>query len=102
MNFITEDISEYSQIPPMLFLPFLENSFKHGKDISGNIWIDIVMKQENKRLYFEISNSKSDTNSVKEIEETENGIGLENVRQRLDLLYKNHYLLEIEDLAHTI
>lgn len=98
VNFKTENISEYTQIPPMLFLPFLENSFKHGKDANGIIKIDIVLKQKDGQLYFEIINSNGSTNSEQNFGTNENGIGLENVKQRLDLLFNNHYYLEIENL----
>lgn len=98
VNFQTENISEYTQIPPMLFLPFLENSFKHGKDVTATLKINILMRQKDGSLYFEIINSKGFKNSEQNIGATENGIGLKNVKQRLDLLYKNQYSLEIENL----
>ncbi|WP_034920603.1 sensor histidine kinase [Gillisia sp. CAL575] len=95
IKFTTEGISEYTQIPPMLFLPFLENSFKHGKDENGNLIIDIKINQDKTDLSFEIINSKGLIKKEDISIESENGIGLENVKQRLDLLFKDKYALKI-------
>lgn len=97
VNFKTENISPFTQIPPMLFLPFLENSFKHGKEITGALRIDILIRQNNGQLYFEIINSKGSTIQDQPNALTEKGIGLENVRQRLGLLFKEQYSLNIEN-----
>ena len=100
INFTTKGISEYTQIPPMLFLPFLENSFKHGKDESGNLKIDMKLIQDKTDLFFEIINSKSPKEMKEASIENDKGIGLENVKQRLDLLFKNKHSLKIDDKAH--
>jgi len=97
INFTTKGISEYTQIPPMLFLPFLENSFKHGKDESGNLKIDMKLIQDKTDLFFEIINSKSPKEMQEASIENDKGIGLENVKQRLDLLFKNKHTLKIDD-----
>lgn len=91
INFETKHIPEYVQIAPMLLLPFVENSFKHGSLKNGVLSIDIKLFQKNKILFFEIENT-CDSNS-----ESEKGIGLENIKKRLDLIYKGDYSLAVEN-----
>ena len=79
------------KIAPMLLIPFVENSFKHGAIISGKLGIDISLFCKNKTLYFTIENTKLKT------EHKADGIGLENIKKRLDLLYKDNYVLKIDD-----
>lgn len=97
IEFNTIGISEYTQIPPMLFLPFLENSFKHGKDNNGNLKINIEIIEDKTDLFFKIINSKGFLKTEDLSNESENGIGLENVKQRLDLLFKDKYTLKITE-----
>jgi len=100
IQFNTENIKD-QLIPPMILLPFIENSFKHGAGKQSNlVWIKINLLVEIPHIRFSIINSKTihkkdDNNS------TPGGIGLENVRKRLNLLYQNNYSLEIEDLSDT-
>ncbi|MEZ4828443.1 MAG: histidine kinase [Bacteroidia bacterium] len=81
-------------ISPLLLLPFVENCFKHGgKGKNGKFEVKMQL-QVNDRLVFLLSNSKRFTPVTK----TENGgIGLENIRKRLDLIYPDSHKLEIED-----
>lgn len=78
-------------IAPMLFVPFLENAFKHGVSIGGHasISLDIMVKQ--KKLIFTCENT--DHSAIKKLEEEKGGIGLENVRRRLELLYSGRHKL---------
>ncbi len=97
VNFETKTINNFTQIPPMLLLPFVENSFKHGKDTSGNLKIDILLKAENEQLIFEIANSKNVLELGMNKNDSERGIGLKNIQKRLNLLYKDNYSLKIVD-----
>lgn len=85
------------RIAPLLFIPFLENSFKHGLARSfskGFVHVVLVVRGDN--LRFSISNSKPD--QLPHPEATRfGGIGLSNVRKRLDLLYPGRYHLSIEN-----
>jgi hypothetical protein len=85
----SENISEHTKIAPMLLLPFIENSFKHGVIKNGALSININISYIDKKLYFYIENTSADTETVS------NGIGLENIQKRLDLLYKDNYFLTI-------
>lgn len=85
------DTSEIS-IAPMLLIPFVENSFKHGEIIDGKLHINIHLNLQEELLNFKIKNS------VKSAEEkiNQNGIGLENVKKRLELLYSDVHTLSIK------
>ena len=90
IGFSTKNILKNTQIAPMLLLPFIENSFKHGTLNKGLLEVDIKLSCENKSILFQIENtSKNEDVSTK-------GIGLDNIKKRLDLLYKNHYTLSID------
>lgn len=88
------------QIAPLLLLPFLENSFKHGAN-SGikNPKISFFIKIEGDTLNLLISNSKAPDSS--EPAPINSGIGLSNVKRRLELLYQNKYRLHIFDEKET-
>ncbi len=97
INFDISGKTAGKQIAPMLLLPFIENSFKHGlsKKIN-NPWIYITVKTNNGSLHFNVKNNKT-ISKIKEKEEYTEGIGLKNVRRRLDLLYNGIYTLNLFD-----
>ncbi|MCB0475284.1 MAG: histidine kinase [Flavobacteriaceae bacterium] len=81
-------------IPPLLFLPFIENCFKHGTKNNDNIIVDINFKKKKNSLVFKVHNNfKAGGNKV-----VKHGIGIENVKKRLQLLYNNKYKLKTEIL----
>ncbi len=80
-------------IEPMLLIPFVENAFKHGTGLIENAHIDIDLKARNNMLYFSVTN-KYDAASH-EIKDKASGIGLGNVKRRLELLYPLHHELYI-------
>ena len=81
------------QIDPMLLIPFVENAFKHGSGFIENPQIDIRLRAEDNILYFRVTN-KYDPAS-QQIKDKASGIGLANVRRRLDLLHPGNYTLNI-------
>lgn len=85
------------QITPMLFIPFFENAFKHGNlEDTCNGWMKSEMKLENGNLFFSIKNT-----TPKEKKQLEKGgVGLENIRDRLQLLYPNKHNLNIQNLGN--
>ena len=100
IQFKAENIND-QKIPPMIILPFIENSFKHGAGNQSNkVWIKIHMGVENNCMEFNIVNSKSHQKKAAR-KHAPGGIGLENVKKRLGLLYQNEYSLVIEDLSDT-
>lgn len=91
INFNYNNISKTIKIAPMLLLPFIENSFKHGSIKNGVLNINIDIDCSDESLYFKIENSYKKTKT------SSNGIGLENIKKRLDLLYETNYKLNIND-----
>src|ERR1700743_3713512 len=83
-------------LAPMIFLPFVENAFKHGVSATQQSHIDILVLQTGKVLDLTVTNSIINDNSVSL--DTNSGIGLVNTRRRLDLLYPGKYKLDIEEL----
>lgn len=90
------DIEDHdTTIAPLMLITFVENAFKHvsrSKVEKGYIYIDL--KQRNEELSFLVENSKyADIPTYKNDEES--GIGLKNIRKRLDILYQDKYCLDI-------
>lgn len=81
------------EIDPMLLIPFVENAFKHGTGFIENPRIDIELKAKNNILYFRVSNSYDP--EMQQVKDKASGIGLTNVRRRLDLLHPGKYSLDI-------
>ncbi|MHA7058925.1 sensor histidine kinase [Aquimarina sp. M1] len=87
-----ENVYETTQIAPMLLIPFVENSFKHGQIVGQKLSINIHLQCKENQLFFMIKNSIQNTNP--KVEST-HGIGLSNIKKRLSLVYKNNYDLTI-------
>lgn len=86
-------------IAPMLLNPFVENAFKHGISFRSASWIYITLTQDATKLYFKVHNSVHPKLS-EDPEHEQSGIGLENVRKRLELLYPNRHTLDIQATEH--
>ena len=84
-------------IPPMLLIPFVENAFKHGISYQEPSYIRISLRVQNGQLEFDVANSKHDRSQLLKEQRGESGIGIENVRQRLQTLYGNQYDLQIRE-----
>lgn len=79
-------------IEPLLLISFIENAFKYGTDYTGKTNINIKIVIEEKKLFLFISNYISLTENKK----SDSGIGLQNIENRLNLLYPNSHTLTIE------
>ena len=91
LSFSSSLKSKEIQIPPMLILPFVENAFKHGVAKSmGKSWMNISIDETDQSLDVTVSNSKGQNPKQSET----GGIGLLNVKKRLDILYQDRYKLE--------
>ena len=86
---IQETFPEY-RIAPMLLIPFVENSFKHGISLREPSWIKLHLYSEGNRILFEIRNSVH-ARKGDDPEKMRSGIGLKNVLHRLKLLYPNRH-----------
>jgi hypothetical protein len=87
------------QIAPMILLPFLENSFKHSNfEDKENGWIKIHIKIIDDKLIMTLSNSAVISPSKKD---GVGGVGMENVKKRLDLIYPDNHKLHIKQDKDT-
>tara|TARA_R110002033_G_scaffold94179_1_gene143302 strand:- start:1395 stop:2117 length:723 start_codon:yes stop_codon:yes gene_type:complete len=93
LNITFKTIDNYNNvhIAPMLLLPFVENSFKHGAIKNGVLSIKINISHQDNWLKFYIENNALPEDS------TVNGIGLDNTKKRLNLLYKYNHTLTIKN-----
>jgi two-component system, LytTR family, sensor kinase len=81
------------KIPPMLFLPLVENAFKHGKFVNTDDAIRLALTLKNHNLYFSITNPY-DTESI--IDNSHKGLGLNLVKRRFDLIFPKTHKFEIK------
>ncbi len=98
---ITLDLPEEAPeavIPPITLATFAENAFKHGVSYTEPSSVKISLREDNGKIVFKCFNSKIKQNDKpgERIQE-EGGVGLNNIRQRLQLIYGNNYLLHLED-----
>ena len=84
-----------AEIPPMLFISFIENAFKHGISYRHDSFIDIRLCIEDRHICFTCSNSIH----RKQGDNNQGGVGLTNIRQRLELLYQESFTLDIQETA---
>ncbi|WP_405226456.1 sensor histidine kinase [Dokdonia sp. Asnod1-B02] len=77
------------QVPPMLFIAFIENAFKHGSPHDSILHIKISLEVSDKQLHFSIKNTIKEDSSPKE----NHGLGMQNSIKRLETLYPNAYAL---------
>ena len=83
------------QLEPMLLIPFVENAFKHGTGLIEDAEIDIHLRAENGVLDFKVQNKYNPAS--KEEKDATSGIGLTNVKRRLNLLYGGQQNLMITE-----
>lgn len=83
-------------VPPLLFATFVENAFKHGVSYRSPSFIHISLRTAGGRLAFTCYNSVPDKPKPKR-----NGIGLENLRKRLELIYDKDFDLDINNSGGT-
>ena len=85
-------------VSPLLMIPFVENSFKHGTSrVLREPWIKLFIQADDDVVHFSLTNSKPAEERVQQ----KRGIGLFNVKKRLELLYPAAYLLVIDSTKNT-
>lgn len=92
---LPENPSNDMILPPLLFVSFVENAFKHGVSYLKKSRICISLAERDGNVVFRCSNTKAPLPDGTTAQE--GGVGLENVRRRLSLLYSDSYRLDIED-----
>ncbi|MNE31998.1 Sensor histidine kinase YehU [compost metagenome] len=94
MQVIITGNPENKAIAPLLLLPFIENSFKHGtSNVLQNPWIELKLVITDQNLSMELVNGQS---AASQAYDKNNGIGLANVQKRLNLLYGDQHTLKID------
>ena len=83
-------------IPPLMLISFIENAFKHGVSYQHESFVEVKVTTDGNTLLFSCRNSKAEKSN-----EEKGGVGLTNVRKRLDLLYGQNYSLRIQDAADS-
>lgn len=83
------------QIAPMILIPFVENAFKHGVSLQEKSWIKVVLTCDEKQIRFEVRNSVH-ARAQHDPEKDHSGIGLQNVLERLNLLYPGRHEINIQ------
>lgn len=97
IDFSSPALLKDQAIAPMIFLPFIENAFKHGVSATQPSNINIAVKQNSDTIELTVVNTiiKEQSNNLEEA----SGIGLNNTRRRLDLLYPGKHILTIKENA---
>ena len=90
---LLSDIDTDYEIEPMLLIPFVENAFKHGTGFIEDATIHIELRAKKNLLHFQVRNRFNEQSE--EIKDRTSGIGLTNVKRRLNLLYGNKHALLI-------
>ena len=86
----------FTEVPPMILLSFTENAFKHvSNHYDKKNWVHIALKKENGTLNFSVFNSKDSSQTM--LKSEIGGIGLDNIKRRLELLYSDDHELLIKN-----
>lgn len=94
VRFISK-IEKDVKVAPLVFLPLVENSFKHGiKGDTENVFIHIKLHSDTEGIYFEVENNKSE---AKPNNPNTKGLGLENIKRRLEIQYPDRHEFKIYD-----
>ena len=102
---VTPGTDQPQMIPPLLFISFVENAFKHGVSYQQPSCIEITGKrykdkQEHNRLLWSCRNSKHQKQQQTTVPQ-QGGVGMANVRQRLDIIFGNNYTLNVNETDNT-
>ncbi|HRW62992.1 MAG TPA: histidine kinase, partial [Bacteroidales bacterium] len=89
------EINDDITIAPLILFPFVENAFKHGFNHPTENFIKINLYTTNQKLNFTIENSISKITDDKYLKQEGQGIGLNNIKERLAIIYKDKYSLDI-------
>lgn len=102
VNFNSSSEINGVKIAPLMILPFVENAFKHGvSEELDESWISIDLSKKEESLTLKVENSKSIQNEQDDRFEYKQGIGLKNVKRRLEILYPGAYSLDIHESSES-
>jgi two-component system, LytTR family, sensor histidine kinase AlgZ len=95
INFKLSGNIETAVVAPLILITFLENAFKHGVTTNAKAWVNISIAVSDHVLVYAVENSKIEKAAIDN--GGKSGIGLANVRRRLELVYPGQYELKVED-----
>ena len=90
------ETADHAEIPPLVLASFVENAFKHGISYERPSFVRVSVALEDRKIVFRCVNSRQGSEQVRS-----HGIGLANVRRRLELLYGEGYTLHIDESAEV-
>ena len=94
LDFLIDEIDEPYRIAPLMLLPFIENAIKHGPERSRkDAWIQVSLSLKEGIFKFVLANGVNRQSKAP----VKGGIGLQNVKRRLELNYPKRYALDIKD-----
>lgn len=96
---VHDAVHSTSKVPPLLFIVLVENAFKHGVSYNKPSYVHIDLWCDEKRVQCQVQNSRHPQSIKCETRQKGSGMGLENIRKRLDLLFGKEYSLVIDDSA---
>jgi sensor histidine kinase YesM len=104
INFKVEGDPSGIKVAPLILITFLENAFKHGANGNNkNAWVNLSLQVNGKSCVYTVENSKginnTKINGVHSEHGSKSGIGLQNVKRRLELTYPEKYELDVKDLS---
>jgi hypothetical protein len=88
------------EVPPLLFVTFVENAFKHGISYQQPSFVDVRVALSNDTLVFHCQNSRHPAPASQQ-DQQQGGVGLHNIRERLKLIYGDRYSLRINEGSDT-
>ena len=94
---IRENIKGFFEVPPLLLLTFIENAFKHVSTYQDGNFVEISLEVTSTSLLMIVTNSKDSFSKANKPGSNTGGIGLENIKRRLELLYPDRYELTINE-----
>jgi LytS/YehU family sensor histidine kinase len=94
-DFQVKGAGDGQMIEPMLLIPFVENAVKHGVGLVNNPFIQVLLESTEQGLHFQVKNKKGKEEQV--FKDPSSGIGLKNVKRRLELLYPKKHTLTIQE-----
>ncbi|MDE7355832.1 MAG: histidine kinase [Rikenellaceae bacterium] len=94
LSFVKSGTTDHYRIEPLLLVPLIENAFKHGVDSSEPSYINIGITVTDGRLLMEVTNKIVSTQKNSDIP---GGLGIKNIRRRLELLYPGRHTLSADE-----
>ena len=94
---INDNTTGFFEVPPLMLLTFIENAFKHVSTFQQGNFVEISLDVTSTSLFMKVTNSKDSFGKGKLPKDNVGGIGLENIKRRLELLYPDRYILTVNE-----